>query len=476
MEEVEKNNKLSGLIENAGIEVETSGLGGGVVFCLYLVLTLSTIAYGAVDSWAIGFMTLITAVMACLWAADSWKRREFLFNASTLQVPLIALAAIGIIQLLPLGSPGTSPDSIGIPVSSALSLDPYATRTMVLHLIVYVTFFAACLTFINHRDRLRKMVLFIVIFVAVMAFFGILQRLASLDSIYGLRPTPQALPFGSFVNQHHFAALMEMAAGLALGLLFGKATRKANRPLLIIAVLLMGIALVFTGSRGGLISFVAVLAFIVFTNLLTDRGKEQTPEGEELGMKHPRRKLMMVAGGGLLILFMFLSVLLLGGEQSVLRGIGAGGGTQLDFTTGRSHFWAVALRIFWAHPILGAGLDAFGNAFPRFDTWNGAFRIEQAHNDYLQILADAGIAGFLCVAAFIYLLFKKSLKVVRDSEDVFRRNTAVGALAGCSGILIHSFFDFPLRTPANAFFFLTLAALATVSIYYPPRHRKHRTD
>ena len=48
-----------------------------------------------------------------------------------------------------------------------------------------------------------------------MAFFGILQRLAHPEGIYGFRETPQAIPFGPFVNQHHFAAFMEMTSGVA---------------------------------------------------------------------------------------------------------------------------------------------------------------------------------------------------------------------------------------------------------------------
>jgi O-antigen ligase len=266
---------------------------------------------------------------------------------------------------------------------------------------------------------------------------------------------------------------MEMVSGLTLGLLFGKATKKANRPLLIIAAVLMGIGIIFTGSRGGLISFMAVLAFIVFMNFIT--GKSTARASDEEGDTSPaRRKILLVAGGSALVLAMFLVVLLLGGDQSALRGIGMGSGTQLDFTTGRSHFWGVAVQIFFAHPILGAGLDAFGNAYPLYDTWNGTLRVQQAHNDYLQILSDAGILGFLCVAAFIYLFFKKGLGIIREAHDTFRRNTAIGALAGCFGVLVHSFFDFPLRTPANAFVFLTLVALATVSIYYPPHHHRRR--
>jgi hypothetical protein len=40
---------------------------------------------------------------------------------------------------------------------------------------------------------------------------------------------------------------------------------------------------------------------------------------------------------------------------------------------------------------------------------------------------------------------------------------ATGALAGCFAVLVHSFFDFTLHTPANALLFLVLAALATIN-------------
>jgi hypothetical protein len=36
-------------------------------------------------------------------------------------------------------------------------------------------------------------------------------------------------------------------------------------------------------------------------------------------------------------------------------------------------------------------------------------------------------------------------------------------LAGCFAVLVHSFFDFTLHTPANALLFLMLAALATMN-------------
>ncbi|HEY2866390.1 MAG TPA: O-antigen ligase family protein, partial [Pyrinomonadaceae bacterium] len=166
--------------------------------------------------------------------------------------------------------------------------------------------------------------------------------------------------------------------------------------------------------------------------------------------------------------------LYLGGADPLLRSAGIDPGAG-DFTSGRLQFWQTGWKIFLDHPIIGAGLNAFGAAYTRYDLANGTLRLEQAHNDYLQILVDAGLIGLACVAAFIFLLFRRSFETIRSSTDDLRRGSAIGALAGCFGILIHSFFDFPLRTPANGFVFLLLVALAVASIEQSPStHRSHR--
>jgi O-antigen ligase len=470
MEEVKR---ISEIDEAAAEDLNEgpSRLNKAVFFMLCAILVFSTVAYGAVDTWALGLLSVLAAVLAVLWIAEAWRKGELRFSASALQLPLLGLLLIGFIQLLPFGPAGVSVDLLTIQASNTISVDPYATRLFIIQLITYCIFFAAVLTFIDHRKRLRKMVLFIIIFVSVMAFFGILQRLASPDAIYGLRTTSQAIIFGSYVNQHHFAALMEMASGLTLALLFGKATKKDKQMLLIIAALLMGIAIIFTGSRGGLISFFSVLGFILAANAIPRKRRSKDSDESE-DHKRGKSKWMLAGGAAALIITVFGLVLLLGGDKSLLRGVGLQ--SDGDFSTGRTHFWSVALQIFWHHPIFGAGLDAFGNAYPVYDSWNGVYRVERAHNEYLQILSDAGILGFSCVAAFIFLFFKKSIGVIRESHDGFRKHTAIGAVAGCLGIMVHSFFDFPLRTPANGFFFLTLAALATVAIYYPPPRRRRK--
>ncbi len=461
-------------LHDAEIDEEKASLYSKIIFVLLCAMPVfSVIVYGAVDTGSLAVLSLLSAFIVIFWLADAWKTGKFKYNSGYLQIPLLGLLIIGLIQLLPLRSFGVSDELLSFPAVSSLSLNPYITRLAVIQLAVHLIFFAALLTFVNHRKRLKTLILTIIIFSSLMAFYGILQRLADTSSIYGMRPALHSIPFASFFNQHHFAAFMEMTIGLTLGILFGKGADKNMRIFLIIAAVIMGMAIIFTGSRGGMISFLAVLGFILFTNILWNRQKSDDENAEEVKISHFRRNLALVGGGLVLIIILFGSVILLGGDQSLMRGVGLNA-DQTDITGSRTHFWAIALRIFADYPILGAGLDSFGTAFPFYDSRNGLFRVEQAHNDYLQILADSGILGFICVIAFIFLLFKKSLKTISSTSDNFRRNVAVGALAGCFGILVHSFFDFPLRTPSNALYFLTMTALATVTIYYPKLHRKRR--
>lgn len=454
------------LDKETGAPESFSRLSSAIYFLLCVILIFSTLAYGATETWAFGFLSILIGLAALLWLADAWFTRELRFDTNVLQLPLIGLIVIGAIQLLPLRSAAEAGGALSLPAVSSLSINPYTTRLAVIQLIIFLVFFAAALTYINTAQRLRKIVTMVIVFGGVMAFFGILQRLASSEGIYGWRPTPQAIPFASFVNQHHFAAFMEMTIGLTLALIVGRGTEKDKRLLLIIALVLMSIAILLTGSRGGVLSLLGVVGFVLLTNFLRKKDEDEEVSREEKRDRF-KRNLGLVGGALGLLVVLISAVLLLGGDAPLARGIGLT--THTDVSSGRLHFWSVALRIFLDYPILGAGLDAFGTAFPFYDTWNGNYRVEQAHNEYLQILADAGILGFLCVAAFIFLLFKQGLQRIGTEHSHFRRSTAVGALAGCLGILIHSFFDFPLRTSSNAFFFLLFAVFATAPIYFSKR-------
>ncbi|MDX6696425.1 MAG: hypothetical protein QOF02_4028 [Blastocatellia bacterium] len=440
---------------------------------LCAAIVLSTLAYGTVHYWALAVFGIGACAIVCCWAADAWLSNHLRFSLNWLQLPLVGLLLIGLVQLLPLGS--SAPDTAGIisqsPVRS-LSFDPYSTRLALVQITALLIYFAATLAFIDSPRRLRLIVRTIVIFGFALAIFGLIQSYTSPNKVYWIRELPQAAPFGPFINRHHFAGYMEMTLGVTLGLLLSGAIEREKRPLYIFAAAMMGIALVMTNSRGGLISLVVETFFLL---LLTGFGRRHDGADETDDRSARIRTALVRVGLALgVVIALFAGVVLLGGEAALSRIVGTVNAE--DPTTGRAHFWTTSLKIIEDHPVMGVGLGAFSLAYTRYDTRNGLFRLEQAHNDYLQTLTDAGIIGLLFGLFFIGALFRGGLQR-RESNDVFRRGVATGALAGCFAVLVHSFFDFTLHTTSNALLFLVLAALATLNgrVELPPQgHRRRR--
>ncbi|MFV0389604.1 MAG: O-antigen ligase family protein [Pyrinomonadaceae bacterium] len=445
--------------------VPEKGFTNSAVFLGICIIPMAaSLMFGAVSTGTFAFVALLMGIFQIFILFDFWRSKRFYFDTNLLQIPILALVLLGLFQLLPIGTDGGATQIISERASSALTMAPMLTKFAIIRYTLLLIFFGATLVYVNRPSRLRKLVFTVIVFAGIMAFIGILQRLASPTTILGIRQVDYAFPFATYINQHHFAAFMELTIGLSLGMLFGNSVEKDKRLLLLIAVVLMGIAVLLTGSRGAFLSLIGVILFLVLVY-----ARYGTVPGKEPSAILAKKNLTIIGASAALLILLLIAVIWLGQESSLQR---IGSVSQPDFSTGRTHFWSVALQIFTHHPILGTGLDSFQMAYPQFDTWNGKLRVEQAHNDYLQTLTDAGIIGFLIIASFIVLLYKKGFSTVKRSGNLFRRGVAIGALAGCTGIFLHSFVDFPLRTNANAFFFLLLVAMATVKIEYPRRFKK----
>jgi O-antigen ligase len=421
-----------------------------------LAITLSALAYGTVHYWALAIFFLGGVTILILWLIDSWNLGTFRISRNVLQLPLLGMFLLGLFQLLPL----RRPEDIGIhsiPVVSSLSFDPYSTRLLLVQVVALGIYFAAVLVFTDTPKRLRLLVRTIGVFGFFLAIFGLTQSFTSPDKIYWMRELPQSQAFGPFINRHHFAGYMELALALPLGLVFTGAIEKEKRFIYIFAAGLMAVALVMTNSRGGIISLVAELLFLVATMGLRRHRHKKRHEARPPRIKSAAMKAGLALA---LIVALFGGVVLLGGEDALTRVIGSV--NTDDPTTGRAHFWSVTVDIIKTHPWIGTGLGAFGVVYTGYDSRSGVYRLEQAHNDYLQVLSDGGIIGAVIGLFFVVNLFRMGF-TRRDSRDEFRRGVATGAMAGCFAVLVHSFFDFTLHTPANALLFLVLAALATMN-------------
>ena len=415
-----------------------------------VALALTTLAYGTVHYWAMAFFALSAAGVICLWCVDGLVLRSVLLSRNALQWPLFGMLVLGLIQLLPL----RTADNAGLAPTRALSLDPYSTRLFLVQMTGLFVYFVATLIFTDSPRRLRTIVRTITIFGFLLSMFGLTQSFTSDGTrVYWFRQLTQSTAFGPFINRHHFAGYMELAIALPLGLLFSGSIESYKRPMYAFVAMMMGVALIMTNSRGGIISLAAEILFLAAVagpGLL--RG-ERRPRAQRV------RSALLRAGLAFgLIAVLIGGTIAVGGSDAFTRLLGTA--NTDDPTTGRAHFWSVTLDVIKAYPIVGSGLGSFSVIYTRYDSHNGFYRLEQAHNDYLQTLADGGILGGILGLAFLIILFGNGF-ARRETDDKFRRGVATGALAGCFAALIHSFFDFTLHTTSNALLFLILAALAT---------------
>lgn len=121
----------------------------------------------------------------------------------------------------------------------------------------------------------------------------------------------------------------------------------------------------------------------------------------------------------------------------------------------------VALRMAAASPLLGTGLETYETVFPRFHT--GRFTLFFAHNDYAQLLAEAGLAAAMIAIGAAAVLARRGVRFCAQSKGDYRTLNA-GVWAALAGIGLHSALDWNLHLPANAFLACTVAGLCASSV------------
>ncbi|MEO5859747.1 MAG: O-antigen ligase family protein [Pyrinomonadaceae bacterium] len=426
---------------------------------IFLLIAFSTTLYGAVHQGVLAIVYLGIGSMSIMWAVEGLRSGLLKFSREPAQLILFGAALYGLIQVIPLGTLELTAGVENIP--RTLSLDPFATQVNAIHFFALGLFLACVCVSINSANRLRNLAVFIIVFGSIYAFYAILQSVLSPTMIFGLLESQ--LPFGSFVNRNNFAAWMEMAVAIPMGMLFAGSVSQDKRLIYLTASVLMGVSIVLSGSRGGLIALVIQVGFL-FLITYSQRDRSST-----------MLKVVLSAG---ILLAIVAGTAFVGGENALTR-------IQEDQAVAegvvaRPQIWRVTVKMIAKNMPFGVGLGAYGVAYTKYDDASGFERVEQAHNDYLQVLSDGGIVGGALGLAFIFLVFRLGLKAVRVS-NLERRGIAAGAFAGILGVLLHSLFDFVLHTTAIALLFLTLVGmLAAARSKFPddspdPEKRRRRT-
>jgi O-antigen ligase len=129
--------------------------------------------------------------------------------------------------------------------------------------------------------------------------------------------------------------------------------------------------------------------------------------------------------------------------------------------------------MFMKRPLLGWGLGTFPVVYPQFREFYTNFFVNEAHNDYLQLLVEMGLWGFATMGWFLSIVYKQAIRKLVSWYSEVNGAVSLACLLGITGILIHSAVDFNLQIPANAAFFYALCTIAAAKPYAKPV-RKHR--
>jgi O-antigen ligase len=275
-----------------------------------------------------------------------------------------------------------------------------------------------------------------IFFGALYAFFAIAQELTFNGKIFWFyTPRFQGSPFGSYVDHDHYAGLMEMLVPIPLVVSMGHLLRGGQRALVAFCAILTASTIFLSGSRGGMVAFSLEIVLFAALTLVQRR--------------NPR-----VAIGLVTLCVLVLAFLVFLGKGQVLGRLGdLGPGIRLEITKD-------CLRMFSHRPMWGWGLGTFPTVYPGYRSFYTNLFINEAHNDYAQLLVETGVLGFSLMLWFLISLYRHGLPTSRCWEFKWDAALSLAALLGCTGILFHSFVDFNLQIPANAALFYVLCALA----------------
>ncbi len=439
---------------------------------LTAALAWGALTFGAVYSWAYWPLAVVCATLGI-----AAIRRTRAFRDERLRHLGLALAAVCAavaLQLVALPyavvahvSPGFDrffrEYSIAYPPASLhpLSIDPRSTL-IVLMLLVAFSLLLIGLTSVLRYSSLEWLINQVMGLGLALALIGILQK-AVMDPaepmVYGFwRPHQGGNPFGPFINRNHFAGWMVMALPLVVGYscailartwrplprwrdrLRWMATVEASQFVLVgFCALLMGMALALTGSRSGIASF--VVGMVVFAALAVR------------GFRSRRVRLMVLAYFALMVVG---AVAWAGMDAAVGR-------FQLAHADswGRLRAWRDALSITADFPWFGTGLGTFGKAMLVYQTADRPWMYAQAHNDYLQLLAEGGAVVALTAAVAAWMVVSViRRRVTSGMDDPLTYWVRLGAIAGLAGIAAQSAVEFSLQMPGNAVLLVLLLGLA----------------
>jgi O-antigen ligase len=405
-----------------------------LVLGLCIVLMFAVLAFGAVEEWSTFAFEAGAAVLFLVWAAKQLVSGQVKLSKHPLYLPAFLFFALILAQ-----------------IALHRSAYGYVTKYEALRYVSYGIVLLIGAECVGEEGTRKIFALVMIVFGACYSFFALAQELTPNGKIFWVHsPQFHGSIYGSYVNHNHYAGLMEMLVPIPFVVSMGHLFRGGKRALVGSCAVLMAGTIFLSGSRGGMLAF--VLEMVLFAALIF--GKTRSPR---------------IALGSMAVCALILALLVfLGAGRRIVERLGdLSPGIRLDITKD-------SLRMFSNRPVLGWGLGTFPTVYPSYRSFYTNLFVNEAHNDYAQLLVETGLVGFGLMLWFLVRLYRYGLPTSRRWEFQWDGAVSFAALLGCSGILLHSFVDFNLQIPANAALFYVLCGLATSPLAESSKPRRSR--
>lgn len=461
---------------------------------LLFLIVFTPLAFGSVHVWAYSTMSFITLIIVGLMVANKLlSREEVVWTKSSFNILILVLLVYLFIQTLPL-SVGTikslSPEVVRIherldfilnqelnQTAIPLSLNPHKSKNELLKLVTYLGIFIFIINQVRTRRHINQIIITIILVGVFETLYGMAFKQGEMYKIWWWEYkflNPSRTP-GTFINSNHLACYLEMAILLALGFALGIGFTKRRhrnehqslretfakmfqgtvnniRFLLIVCAAIMFLGLVVSGSRGGLLAFCLGLVFMYW----------QSGRNKEL----PQVRYVKFIIVPLIILF---GITL---NKSNLDLVGKRYEDLFHFKdmdrVERFLSTQPLVQKFW---MTGTGLGTFADVYPKYQNHRAwKYFIRHLHNDWLEWWIETGVIGFVLLSSLMLLYYLPFFRLWNKRKDGYCLGIGLGVM-GCSfALFFHSFYDFNLRIPANAFLFSVILGIGFVALH------SHRQD
>lgn len=395
--------------------------------------------------------------------AASRQRREFNWRPAVWIALAITVWALWmVVQAVPytpaaLHHPIWQDMATSLPdVRGAISINPSTTWATIAEFVPIVFLGLVAMRLANHPRRVELLLTLIVGTSVLVAVYGLAAHALGFERVVWLDDASfEGFLTGTFIGRSaaatYFAIGLCATAGLTLARLEAVVNRRGDDATLtailpsviravipgVIAGAVLAVALLNTGSRGGIGSAAIGLAVIALLSLRKDRVS--------------RRTRLLVPGLSIVGLVVVATL----SSGVLLDRLAAG---VLD--DNRLLVYQDTIRMILSRPWLGQGAGTFVDAFPLFNTGKEVGIVWlRTHNSYLQGAAELGLPVFLMLVITILAVMTMVLRGVLRSAAV--TPAAVAAVGAAAAIAVQSLVDFSMQIQAIT---LTLVVLTAAGL------------